>query len=49
MALYSEWLPSSGFEPDHFPMMEHYLNDVRQDGFVKMEIFIKLRPLKGTV
>jgi AraC family transcriptional regulator len=51
MSLYSEWLPMSGFESDHFPLMEYYLNhDVsRQDGFVKMEIFIKLRALGGSV
>lgn len=43
MGLYSHWLPESGFEPDCFPMMEHYLNDSRQDGFVEMEIHIKLK------
>lgn len=49
MSLYGDWLPNSGFEPDHFPLMEHYLNDVRQDGFVNMEIFIKLQTLRSTV
>lgn len=45
LGLYTSWLPDSGFEPDQFPLMERYLNDVRQDGFVLMEIMIKLRPL----
>lgn len=42
---YSDWLPQSGYEPDHFPIMEHYLNDARVDGFVEMEIYIKLKAL----
>ncbi len=47
LGLYTSWLPNSGFEPDQFPLMEHYLNDVRQDGFVLMDIMIKLRPLSS--
>lgn len=43
MSLYSDWLPDSGFEPDDFPLMEHYLNDVRKDGYVEMEVYIKLK------
>lgn len=45
MELYAGWLPSSGFEPDDYPPVAHYLNDSRQDGFVEMEVFIKLRAL----
>jgi len=45
LSIYSDWLPSSGFEPDGFPMLEHYLNDVRVDGYVEMEIHVKLRKL----
>jgi len=45
LGIYSDWLPSSGFEPDEFPMLEHYLNDVRNDGYVEMEIFVKLKKL----
>lgn len=44
--LYSHWLPSNGYEPDHFPLLENYLNDVREDGFVKIMTYIKLKPLK---
>ena len=47
MRFYAEWLPDSGFEPDHFPPIEHYLNDMRQDGFVHLELFIKLQPMRS--
>jgi AraC family transcriptional regulator len=43
MSLYSNWFPNSGFEPDGFPLMERYLNDVRKDGYVEMEAYIKLK------
>lgn len=43
ISLYSTWLPNSGFEPDDFPLMEHYVNDSRKDGYVEMEVFIKLK------
>jgi AraC family transcriptional regulator len=29
-ALYAQWLPNSGYEPDDRPMLEHYLNSPRQ-------------------
>ncbi len=45
LGLYSEWFPDSGFEPDNFPMMEHYLNDARVDGYVEMELMVKLKQL----
>ena len=45
MELYSAWLPNSGFEPDNFPPIAHYLNDSRKDGFVEMEVYIKLKEL----
>ena len=45
MELYSAWLPNSGFEPDDYPPVAHYLNDSRQDGFVDMQVYIKLKPL----
>lgn len=45
LALYSQWFPQSGYEPDDYPMMEHYLNDVRADGFLEMEIYIKIKAL----
>lgn len=43
VALYSTWLPDSGFEPDDFPLMERYLNDIRKDGYVEMDVYIKLK------
>ena len=45
MELYSAWLPNSGFEPDDFPPVAHYLNDSREDGFIEMEVQIKLKEL----
>jgi AraC family transcriptional regulator len=46
MGLFSHWLPNSHYEPDNFPMLERYLNDVRVDGFVELEIMFKLKALK---
>jgi len=45
LSIYSDWLPNSGFEPDDFPMLERYLNDARVDGYVEMEIHVKLKEL----
>lgn len=45
MQMYTGWLPVSGFEPEDYPSMEHYLNDIRQDGYVEIELHIKLRML----
>jgi len=45
MELYSGWLPGSGFEPDDYPPVAHYLNDSRADGFVEMEVYIKVKAL----
>ncbi len=45
MELYSNWLPKSGFEPDDFPPIAHYLNDSRSDGYTEMEVMIKLKSL----
>lgn len=46
MELYSHWLPNSGFEPDNYPPISYCLNDSRKDGFVEMEVMIKLKELK---
>ena len=46
LGLYARWLPSSGFEPDGFPLLERYRNDGRQTGIVEMDICIKLRKLE---
>ena len=45
LSIYSDWLPNSGFEPDDFPMLERYMNDARIDGYVEMEIHVKLKKL----
>jgi len=44
--LCSHWFPSSGFEPDNYPVLFNYLNDVKTDEFVEMNIYIKLKDLK---
>jgi AraC family transcriptional regulator len=45
LSIYSDWLPSSGFEPDDFPMLENYLNDTRVDGYLEMEIHVKIKEI----
>ena len=45
LSIYSDWLPDSGFEPDEFPMLERYLNDARVDGYIEMEIYVKLKDI----
>jgi len=45
LSIYSDWLPNSGFEPDDFPLLENYLNDARVDGYLEMEIYVKLKSL----
>lgn len=43
LKIYREWFPQSGFDPDDYPLLERYLNDEREDGFVEMQILIKLK------
>ncbi|MDX1812929.1 MAG: GyrI-like domain-containing protein, partial [Gammaproteobacteria bacterium] len=43
--LCSHWFPDSGYEPDDYPIRFNYLNDSRQDGFVEMKVYIKLKEL----
>ena len=45
MAMYSQWLPNSTYEPDNFPMLERYLNDSRKAGYIELELMIKLKPM----
>lgn len=45
LGIYSDWLPNSGFEPDDYPMMENYKNDARVDGYIEMEIYVKLKAI----
>ncbi len=42
----SQWFPDSGFEPDNYPPLFNYLNDSRKDGFVEMNIYIKVKDLE---
>ena len=45
LRLFSDWLPSSSYEPDNLPLLERYCNDVRIDGFVDIEILLKIKAL----
>lgn len=44
--LCSHWFPDSGFEPDDYPPVFHYLNDSRKDGYVEMDVYIKVKALE---
>ena len=44
--LCSHWFPDSGYEPDDFPPIFNYLNDSRQDGYVEMDVYIKIKELE---
>ena len=43
--LCSHWFPNSGFEPDDHPAIFNYLNDSRKDGYVEMDVYIKVKEL----
>jgi AraC family transcriptional regulator len=47
-ALYGQWLPSSGYEPDDRPLLEHYLNSPRQvaPAALRTELLIPVRPAR---
>lgn len=42
----AQWFPNSGFEPDDYPPMFQYLNDSRRDGYVEMDVYIKIKQLR---
>lgn len=44
--LCSHWFPTSGYEPDDYPPIFNYLNDSREDGYVEMNVYIKVKKLK---
>lgn len=44
--LYAHWFPESGYEPDNFPPMFKYLKDSKEDGFVEMDVYIKIKKLE---
>jgi AraC family transcriptional regulator len=46
-ALVADWLPESGYQPDHRPAMEFYLNNPETDpeGKYHVEICLPVRPL----
>jgi len=41
----SQWFPDSGYEPDDYPPVFHYMNDSRKDGYVEMDVYIKVKEL----
>ena len=46
-ALVADWLPGSGYQPDHRPGMEFYLNnpDTDPEGKYHIEMCLPVRPL----
>jgi AraC family transcriptional regulator len=44
--LFAQWLPGSGYEPDHRPTLEHYLNSPRQvaPAALRTDLLIPIRP-----
>jgi hypothetical protein len=46
-ALLGEWLPGSGYQPDHRPALEFYLNnaDTDPEGKYRVEICLPVKPL----
>ena len=43
--LCSNWFCNSGYEPDDYPPIFNYLNDSKRDGYVEMDVYIKLKEL----
>lgn len=43
--LCSHWFPTSGYEPDDYPPIFNYLNDSREDDYVEMDVYIKVKEL----
>lgn len=43
----SKWLSNSGYEPDDYPPIFNYLNDSREDGYVEMDVYIKVKELEA--
>ena len=39
------WFPSSGYELDDYPPIFNYLNDSREDNYVEMDVYIKVKEL----
>lgn len=43
IGIYQNWFPTSGFEPDDYPLLERYLNDCCKDEYTEMQIMIKIK------
>ncbi|WP_070971313.1 AraC family transcriptional regulator [Vibrio sonorensis] len=53
IALYTQWMPYSGYEPDNVPLIEHYTLPIKpldecgcQTNIIEMQIWLKLRKLR---
>jgi len=44
LEFYTVWMPQSGYEPDHFPVLEHYLPPFRE-GLIRVELWAKINRL----
>lgn len=56
LALYSAWLPHSGYEPDDAPLIEHYNQPIADSNTedpvtrsIALEIWLKVKPLRAGV
>ncbi|TMP28636.1 AraC family transcriptional regulator [Pseudoalteromonas rubra] len=56
LALYSAWLPHSGYEPDDAPLIEHYNRPISDRNAedpatrsIALEIWLKVKPLRAGV
>ncbi len=44
LEFYTVWMPQSGYEPDDFPVLEHYL-DACRPGYIVVELWAKIKRL----
>jgi len=44
LEFFTGWMPLSGYEPDNFPIVEHYLPASRPE-YLHVELWAKIRPL----
>lgn len=43
--IFGIWLATNGCVPDDYPVIERYFNDPRKDGYIELEILVKVKPL----
>ena len=43
----SQWCIQNGYEPDNFPPIFNYFNNAKEDGFVEMNVYIKIKTVSS--